>query len=65
MQGEEQPADRVRLPKSLFGALLPGNGSAVQLAITILNISEGDVFKVRGMLGAQEAAVKYAVGQGP
>lgn len=45
MQGEEQPADRVRLPKSLFGALLPGNGSAVQLAITILNISEGDVFK--------------------
>ncbi|KAL6084417.1 hypothetical protein STEG23_029171 [Scotinomys teguina] len=45
MQGEYQPADRVRLPKSLFGALLPGNRSAVRLAITILNIGEGDVFK--------------------
>nr|XP_034378873.1 adhesion G protein-coupled receptor G3 isoform X2 [Arvicanthis niloticus] len=44
MQGEDQPADRVRLPKSLFGAL-PGNRSAVQLAITILDIGAGNVFK--------------------
>lgn len=44
MQGEEQPADRVRLPKSLFGAL-PGNRSAVRLAITVLNIGAGNVFK--------------------
>ncbi|XP_032743863.1 adhesion G protein-coupled receptor G3 isoform X1 [Rattus rattus] len=44
MRGEEQPADRVRLPKSLFGAL-PGNRSAVRLAITILNIGPGNVFK--------------------
>lgn len=62
MRGEEQPADRVRLPKSLFGAL-PGNRSAVRLAITILNIGPGNVFKVRGLLGAQEAAVLNA--QGP
>lgn len=55
MKGEHQPADRVRLPKSLFGAL-PGNRSAVQLAITILNIGAGNVFKVRGLLGVQEAA---------
>ncbi|KAL1784318.1 adhesion G protein-coupled receptor G3 isoform X1 [Sigmodon hispidus] len=45
MQGEVQPTDRVRLPKSLFGALLPGNRSAVRLAISILNIGAGDVFK--------------------
>ncbi|XP_006255188.1 adhesion G protein-coupled receptor G3 isoform X2 [Rattus norvegicus] len=44
MRGEDQPADRVRLPKSLFGAL-PGNRSAVRLAITILNIGPGNVFK--------------------
>lgn len=62
MQGEDQPADRVRLPKSLFGAL-PGNRSAVRLAITILDIGAGNVFKVRGLLGAQEAAVLNA--QGP
>lgn len=44
MQGEDQPADRVRLPKSLFGAL-SGNRSSVRLAITILNIGPGNVFK--------------------
>ncbi|XP_028626272.1 adhesion G protein-coupled receptor G3 [Grammomys surdaster] len=44
MQGEDQPADRVRLPKSLFGAL-PGNRFAVRLAITILDIGSGNVFK--------------------
>lgn len=44
MQDEEQPADRVRLPKSLFGAL-PGNRSAVRLAITVLDIGAGNVFK--------------------
>lgn len=65
MQGEDQPTDRVRLPKSLFGALLPGNRSAVRLAITVLNIGTGNVFKVRGLLGAQEAPVKYSVDQGP
>lgn len=44
MQGEDQPADGVRLPKSLFGAL-PGNRSAVRLAITVLDIGAGNVFK--------------------
>lgn len=61
-QGEDQPADGVRLPKSLFGALL-GKGSAVRLAITVLDIGAGNVFKVRGLLGAQEAVVINA--QGP
>lgn len=65
MQGEVQPTDRVRLPKSLFGALLPGKRSAVRLAITVLDIGAGNVFKVRGLLGAQETAVKYSVGQSP
>lgn len=65
MQGEDQPTDRVRLPKSLFGAFLPGNRSAVWLAITVMDIGAGNVFKVRGLLGVQEAAVKYSVGQSP
>lgn len=54
MKGEDPPADRVRLPKSLFGAQA-GNRSTVRLAITILNIGAGSVFKVRGLVGAQEA----------
>ncbi|XP_048211464.1 adhesion G protein-coupled receptor G3 [Perognathus longimembris pacificus] len=41
---EEEPPDRVRLPKSLF-ATLPNNGSTVRLAITVLDINMGDVFK--------------------
>ncbi|XP_012868259.1 PREDICTED: probable G-protein coupled receptor 97 [Dipodomys ordii] len=41
---EDEPPDRVRLPKSLFAAL-PSNGSTVWLAITVLDISMGDVFK--------------------
>nr|XP_048287884.1 adhesion G protein-coupled receptor G3 isoform X2 [Myodes glareolus] len=45
MQGEDQPTDRVRLPKSLFGAFLPGNRSAVRLAITVMDIGAGNVFK--------------------
>ncbi|XP_051025112.1 adhesion G protein-coupled receptor G3 [Acomys russatus] len=45
MQDEDQPADRVRLPKSLFGALAGNNRSTVRLAITILNIGAGNVFK--------------------
>ncbi|XP_036044226.1 adhesion G protein-coupled receptor G3 isoform X1 [Onychomys torridus] len=57
MQSEDQPADRVRLPKSLFGALLPGNRSAVRLAITILNISEGDVFKGPKLLQENSGSV--------
>lgn len=65
MQGEDPPTDRVRLPKSLFGAFLPGNRSAVRLAITVMDIGAGNVFKVRGLLGVQEAAVKYSVGQSP
>ncbi|KAM4833734.1 adhesion G protein-coupled receptor G3 [Thomomys bottae] len=43
-KGEDEPPDRVRLPKSLFAAL-PSNGSMVWLAITVLDISMGDVFK--------------------
>nr|XP_012805324.2 adhesion G protein-coupled receptor G3 isoform X1 [Jaculus jaculus] len=44
MKGEDQPPDRVRLPKSLF-QVLPGNKSMVRLAITVLDIGEGNVFK--------------------
>lgn len=65
MQGEDQPTDRVRLPKSLFGAFLPGNRSAVRLAITVMDIGAGNIFKVRGLLGVQEATVKYSVGHSP
>uniref|UniRef100_A0A8C8ZVW9 Adhesion G protein-coupled receptor G3 n=1 Tax=Prolemur simus TaxID=1328070 RepID=A0A8C8ZVW9_PROSS len=41
---EDKPPDRVRLPKSLFGAL-PGNRSVVRLAVTVLDIGPGNIFK--------------------
>ncbi|XP_045389584.1 adhesion G protein-coupled receptor G3 [Lemur catta] len=41
---EDKPPDRVRLPKSLFGAL-PGNRSMVRLAVTVLDIGPGNIFK--------------------
>ncbi|XP_036131284.1 adhesion G protein-coupled receptor G3 [Molossus molossus] len=43
---EDKPRfpDRVRLPRSLF-ASLQGSRSAVRLAISVLNISTGDIFK--------------------
>uniref|UniRef100_H0XEV8 Adhesion G protein-coupled receptor G3 n=1 Tax=Otolemur garnettii TaxID=30611 RepID=H0XEV8_OTOGA len=44
IKGEDKPPDRVRLPKSLFGSL-PGNRTLVRLAITILNIGPGSLFK--------------------
>ncbi|XP_054311025.1 adhesion G protein-coupled receptor G3 isoform X2 [Pongo pygmaeus] len=44
MKDEDKPPDRVRLPKSLFQSL-PGNRSVVRLAITILDIGPGTLFK--------------------
>ncbi|XP_054104706.1 adhesion G protein-coupled receptor G3 isoform X2 [Callithrix jacchus] len=44
MKDEDKPPDRVRLPKSLFGSL-PGNRSVVRLAITVLDIGPGNLFK--------------------
>ncbi|KAL2762370.1 adhesion G protein-coupled receptor G3 isoform 2 [Daubentonia madagascariensis] len=44
MKDEHKPPDRVRLPKSLFGSL-PGNRSVVRLAITVLDIGLGNIFK--------------------
>ncbi|XP_037585220.1 adhesion G protein-coupled receptor G3 isoform X2 [Cebus imitator] len=44
MKDEDKPPDRVRLPKSLFESL-PGNRSAVRLAITVLDIGPGTLFK--------------------
>lgn len=44
--GEHKPADRVRLPRSLF-ATLQGSGTAVRLAISVLDIGPGNLFKVR------------------
>ncbi|XP_011521255.1 adhesion G protein-coupled receptor G3 isoform X4 [Homo sapiens] len=44
MKDEDKPPDRVRLPKSLFRSL-PGNRSVVRLAVTILDIGPGTLFK--------------------
>ncbi|XP_007946236.1 adhesion G protein-coupled receptor G3 [Orycteropus afer afer] len=44
MENEEKPPDRVRLPGSFFGSLR-NRRSTVRLAITILDIGAGDVFK--------------------
>lgn len=54
--------DRVRLPRSLF-ASLQGSRSVVRLAISVLNISTGDVFKVRRswMLAQGSAEVQQAM----
>lgn len=49
MVGEDKPSDRVRLPKSIFGSLA-SNRPTVRLAITVLDISSGNIFKVRSNL---------------
>lgn len=46
MEDEQKPADRVRLPRSLF-ATLQGSRATVRLAISVLDIGPGDLFKVR------------------
>ena len=45
-EDEHDHPDRVRLPRSLFESL-QGNRSEVWLAITILDIGPGNLFKVR------------------
>lgn len=53
MENEQKPPDRVRLPRSLF-ASLQGNRSEVRLAISVLDIGPGNLFKVRrGQLEAR------------
>nr|KAF6408859.1 adhesion G protein-coupled receptor G3 [Rousettus aegyptiacus] len=44
MEDEQKPADRVRLPRSLF-ATLQGSRATVRLAISVLDIGPGDLFK--------------------
>uniref|UniRef100_G1QSB0 Adhesion G protein-coupled receptor G3 n=1 Tax=Nomascus leucogenys TaxID=61853 RepID=G1QSB0_NOMLE len=44
MKDEDKPPDRVRLPKTFFD-LCQGNRSVVHLAITILDIGPGTLFK--------------------
>ncbi|XP_004704929.1 adhesion G protein-coupled receptor G3 [Echinops telfairi] len=50
MENEDKPADRVRLPRS-FLASLGDKRPNVRLAITVLDIGQGSLFKVRGGLG--------------
>lgn len=45
-EDEHRHTDRVRLPRSLFGSL-QGSRPMVRLAITILDVGPGNVFKVR------------------
>lgn len=52
-EDEHQHPDRVRLPRSLFESL-QGSKPTVRLAITILDIGPGTLFKVRrGLMGTQ------------
>ncbi|XP_008255562.3 adhesion G protein-coupled receptor G3 [Oryctolagus cuniculus] len=43
-QGKDKPSNGVRLPKSLFRSL-PGNRSMIRLAVMVLDIGPGTVFK--------------------
>lgn len=49
-EDEHRHTDRVRLPRSLFGSL-QGSRPMVRLAITILDVGPGNVFKVRRAQG--------------
>uniref|UniRef100_A0A8C9K4C9 Adhesion G protein-coupled receptor G3 n=1 Tax=Panthera tigris altaica TaxID=74533 RepID=A0A8C9K4C9_PANTA len=54
---EHEPPDRVRLPRSLFESL-QDSSSVVRLAITLLDIGPGNLFKVRrGLMEAQGSSV--------
>lgn len=63
---EHEPPDRVRLPRSLFESL-QDSSSVVRLAITLLDIGPGNLFKVRrGLMEAQGSSVgQCSVHQGP
>lgn len=65
-EDEREHPDRVRLPRSLFESL-QSNRSEVSLAITVLDISPGNLFKVRrGLEEAQGSSVgQCSVHQGP
>ncbi|XP_010615539.3 adhesion G protein-coupled receptor G3 isoform X1 [Fukomys damarensis] len=70
MKDEDKPSDRVRLPKSFFGSL-PGNRSMVRLAITVLKIGSGNIFKGPRLLQEEDGSVLnnhvvgLSVGQAP
>lgn len=57
--GHEHP-DRVRLPRTLFKSL-QGSRSMVRLAITVLNVGPGNLFKVRRSLLGAQCSVHQAV----
>lgn len=65
-EDEHEHPDRVRLPRSLFESLQE-NRSEVLLAITILDVGPGNLFKVRrDLVGAQGSSVgQCLVHQGP
>ncbi|XP_005388460.1 PREDICTED: probable G-protein coupled receptor 97 isoform X1 [Chinchilla lanigera] len=70
MKDENKPPDRVWLPKSLFGSL-QGNRPTVRLAITILDIGSGNIFKGPRLLQEEGGSVLnnhvvgLSVGQAP
>ncbi|XP_023565208.1 adhesion G protein-coupled receptor G3 isoform X2 [Octodon degus] len=70
MEGEDKPSDRVWLPKSFFGSL-PGNRPMVRLAVTVLDIGSGNIFKGPRLLQEEGSSVLnnhvvgLSVGQAP
>ncbi|XP_013010441.2 adhesion G protein-coupled receptor G3 isoform X4 [Cavia porcellus] len=56
MKDEEKPSDRLWFPKSFFGSL-PGNRPMVRLAITVLDIGSGNVFKGPRLLQEEGSSV--------
>lgn len=57
---EDKHSDRVRLPGSLFETL-QGNQSVIRLAVMVLDIGHGNLFKVRRGLMALRAAQRRRV----
>ncbi|EHB00664.1 Putative G-protein coupled receptor 97 [Heterocephalus glaber] len=56
MKVEDKPSDRVWLPKSFFESL-PGDRPMVRLAITVLDIGSGNIFKGPSLLQEEDGSV--------
>lgn len=54
MEDKHRFPDRVRLPRSLF-ASLQGSRPVVPLAVSVLDIGPGNLFKVRSWMGGRAA----------
>lgn len=59
MEDEHKPPDRVRLPRSLF-ASLQSSKPVVRLAISILDIGSGSLFKVRGVQMEAQGSLRFS-----